>query len=409
MRRAVTIEIPPADDVVLSVVGHPEYDRTIRAPRYVSDAMLGEAFLLSVGIAKVPMQPDDDYDGHQRGPRSLTSSPLPSRGELIVPEFPHRIDRQLRSAPTPRIGDPVISIVSEPPAARAHGPWRGSTAELRIADINHELLRRFGVVIPKVGEAAKLRPDSGVRTGSRVGMLLESLTPLSRVAVLAHLDTSGLLVEASPDLATVEATTAPFSALIALIGADGITQDEKTGWISVRDQRAVASALEWAPAEGIIAPDQALIALARRSRLIRRFKGRVVVNRAGHALTEPHSRSLERVARIVLSATDRSREHIERYPETALTLLAIADGAATQLADVPDLLRIARVTLASNEPEYDKYGDWMADSWQRQADAEATAQADSQSVLDGLAVFSSAGAYGTVTPAMRAVARAALM
>lgn len=419
MTSSAHIITPDAVDIDLFVEHHPEFDRVIRMPRGAPTRWVVEAFLLSIGVppdrAEGDEQAYDDYVVDAPGDWHRDMWGWSTWGEevrnLPIRDFPHRVNFTFRSAPEPLIGDPQVSVIADAPRRRPVGPWQDGEPVAASDDVNHELLHRFSVVLPHAASVAVVNPSRGVPAGSRIAALLASLTPVRRLALLIHLDDSELLGDRTRDLAVVEAAILPMRTLIERIPTDGVPQDSETGWLAESVGQHIADSLAWRESDAVVHPAEALISLARRARLIRRFKGRVVATNAGRSIVEVGSRSLSRFAEAVTAELTKYRSWYRagRHHEldVALVLLAIADGTMACFADVPEILKVGRSTIAA--PQVDEYDGWSPAPVWDEPDAEPGVSEQMQALIDGLATLSTPGEYGSISLAMRAVAREALL
>ncbi|WP_152545457.1 hypothetical protein [Microbacterium sp. CH12i] len=414
------LRVTPSIHVRLSVAGHSEFDRSIELPSGASADWLVEAYLLSLGTPRDDIH--SDFDGR------LELSPPHWRVErqtMRLPEIPHEIDVFVMGAGTPAVGDPCVAVVDAEPDAPAPviGRWQSDAPPFRVHHINNELAQRFGVVVPRFDDSG-LAGGHGIRSSSRLDSLLRSLAPTRRLALLVHLDDTGILEERPLEWSTVESALASLTALFECVGAAGLVQDSETGWLADRDVAAIVRALGWASAgatgaaaggaDSVSAPGEALLSLARQSKLIRRLKGRILVTKRGRSLVEPGSKTLCELARAV---TERGNRYggwsfdADSCDQT-LALLAIADGSAETFAELPalvDLGRAATEEYRCSPDGYDEYGLYTSPFDRSASNAETGMPVQVRQTIDRLAALSEPDRFGVISPAMRAVARAALL
>lgn len=420
MNLLTRLHITPSIHVRLTVAGHSEFDRVIELPYRASAEWLVNAYLLSLGIHHDNIH--SDFDGH------LEMRPSGWRSEcqtMRLPEIPHEIRVLVTDGRMPEVGDPCVAIVEAEPDAPASivRRWQHDAPPFRARHINNELAQRFGVVVPHFDESG-LERSHGIRSSSRLNSLLRSLAPARRLALLAHLDDTGILEERPLELSTVESALESLTSLLEHIGATGLVQDSETGWLADRDVAAIVRALGWASegaevsasadTEGVSAPGEALLSLARQSKLIRRLKGRIVVTNRGRNLVEPGSKTLSELARAV---TERGNHYggwsfgADSYDRT-LALLAIADGSAETFSELPAQVKLGRAAIEEyrrSPYSYDEYGLYTSSFDRSATDADTGVPVQVRQTIDRVAALSEPGRFGVISPAMRAVARAALL
>ncbi|MEJ1089741.1 hypothetical protein WDU99_15605 [Microbacterium sp. Mu-80] len=428
MNPTPTTRLPSAIDVELTVTDHPELRRVIRMPRGTSHRLAAEAYLLSIGFEVDRATLDDlAYDDHDFGRRAIDDpviSPVDDafwgraalpvlKQQLIVPRFPHEVEYTFSNAQPQRVGDARFSVIGESEQARQvpqAGPWQTSAPSAALTDVNHELLHRFSVVLPVACDVAAVDPHRGIPAGSRIATLLDSLTPHRRLALLTHLDTTGIPGDATRDLRIIESAILPMRRLLERVGRDGVAQDHETGWLPGGFGEDLAESLGWQSSDALAAPSEVLISFARRARFIRRFKGCVVPTNAAWTFSEPGSRSLGRIADAVTAPSTQYRAWEAGQRDSAdasLVLLGIADGSIARFADVAEALRIGRPVVQARR--WDGYDEWLSEPMWHESDANTGVMARVQELIDGLAALSPAGEYGVISAATRAVAREALV
>lgn len=412
MNLLARLRITPTIHVRLAVAGRSEFDRVIELPSGASAEWLVDAYLLSLGI-----QQDDihsDFDGY------LDMHPSRWRTEcqtMRLPEVPYEIQVLVTDGRMPEAGDPCVAIVDAEPDAPASivGRWQNDAPPFRVRHINNELAQRFGVVVPHFDDSG-LERGHGIRSSSRLGSLLRSLAPARRLALLIHLEDSEIFVDRPLELSTVASAIASLTSLFDYIGAEGLVQDSATGWVAERDAAVIVGALGWtsAGADGVSAPDEALLSLARQSKLIRRLKGRILVTARGRKLLEPGPQTLSGLADAVTVRDNRyggwssDTDSCDR----TLALLAIADGSAGTFAELPALVNLGTAAIAEHRRSprgYDEYGLYGSPFGHTTMDADTGVPVNVQRTIDRVAALSEPGQFGVISPAMREVARAALL
>jgi len=401
--------------VELTVDGHPEFDRAIELPTRAPREWIFEAYRLSVGLEP---QEGSEYDGiddcHHDEPYGYPWAEVPDAGD--IPGLPHDPMIVVRTMDTPPIGTPWVTVssvsaascvASESESASAGTPsgWLTAEAPFREDDVNRELLRRHGVVQPYVDDSDLWFVDPRLPVPSPISTLVSVVTPARRLALLEHIDATGLLQPAAPDFGDAESALAAVARLVDRLGAEGIEQDAEGGWIPQIEIDRIVNALGWDATLGEVrARGEALVAFARRARLIRRFRGRVVATALACTIRVPAPQTLERLAAMVVSAEPGwhdSRSSRAKAAE-AVALLAIADGSADRLDALPAL-------VAAGSPAFAE-----SDLRVRLDDGESSGEGVGSSGGEGevatrMGVLSAPNAFGIVTPAMREVARCALL
>lgn len=206
--------------------------------------------------------------------------------------------------------------------AAAVGPWssyRPGSAELDAA--RHELARRFASA-PSRRAPAATGAAPGTSSRSRLDALVEAAPVAARsglrMHVLRHLPDPPSPV--SPEL--VAETLRPLTWLMSVVGAEGAPLVD--GFLAPHVAAAGTRALGWSEARL-----RDLVVRARELRLVRRFRGRLVLLAAAAPLRESPVALWHHVADAVWNRHGMSWGS---EGETALLLLAVADGT---LAD-PD-------------------------------------------------------------------------
>lgn len=409
MNLLTRLRITPAIHVRLTVAGHSEFDRVIELPSEASPDCLVSAYLLSLGVHHDDIH--DDFGGYLD--LSLWSWRA-ERQTMRLPQIPHEIQVLVMDGGTPEVGDPCVALVdAEPDAPASSGcGWQSGAPPFRLRHINNELAERFGVVVPHFDDSG-LGRSHGIPSSSRLDSLLRSLAPVRRLALLAHLEDSEILVDRPIELSTVESAIASLASLIDCIGPDGLLQDPETGWIADDDLAVILRELGWTPAQGISTPGETIMSLARRSKLIRRLKGRILVTVRGRKLLELGPQTLKRLADAVTQRDDRygGWPSYAQSPDRALALLAIADGSAKTFAELPALVGLGKAGIGERRSSHGLDDDDLYESPfdLSTMDADTAMTVNVQRIIDRFAVLSEPGRFGMISPAMRAVARAALL
>lgn len=423
--------VPSSVRVEVSVPGHPEWDRTIELPKHSPETWLWEAYLLSIGIEAC----DDDvealgythpdvYCGESWVVRDEWSAPFAARAvryagddffgddpaalaeaAVRVPSFPFELDITVERASGRQAGDASVSIVGAgvDSSLRPSRDWQTSAQPLDLDQANRELVRRFGIVVPFVrSESLRAIPDD-TSAGSLIADLLAPLTPVRRLALRAHLNATDLLDANRLGIDTVRQVTHALRALIDAVGPDGADQDATSGWLPTSVVDRVVAGVEW---DAESAADL-LSSFARRAGLVRRLKGRVVVTALGKQLMADPVKAFPRV---VSAIADGTRGYWGSFDtcrfSRAAALLALADGSATSYDQLAGYLEKAHA--ARDTRRYDEYGDWYDTVRSRAGFDRGEADGVLRELTDGLLALSAPGAFGLVTPHIRAVARAAL-
>jgi len=397
MFPAETLVVSPAVHARVRVLGHPELERMIEVPRDAPGHWVITAYLLSIGV--------DEGGGDPEPEPQFWVEPWNERVRVVeVAGFPHVLEITTWYARVPEAGEQRVCILDDEGGgpARRIGPeaasaWWTDSPPFRIDRVNQELARMFGVVVPRFAD------HGAERYGMPVERLLADLSPVRRLSLQAHLDDIGLeeSVVVRDDLV---AATEGIRALLDRFGPDGVGQDATTGWLPRGMLQRTVRELNWTVRDGSLLPDpeDALVALARRMRLIRRLRGDVVLTNRGHELAREPERC-RRELRDVLAGAGRERSWMEPTTDVALVLLAIADGTIASMDDVSEALARGRGARGRHPEDGDVEGIVSTRS--------VPAPAVSESVRDligVLAALSPVGGYGAFSPAVRALARSAL-
>lgn len=413
--------------VEMSVIDHPELTRVIGVPRDAPSSWVVEAYLLSLGIEPDSPDFDDEYDAHPLIDlipwRSVTQ-------RTTIPGVAELVDVVIRGPFAARMGDPLVTVVHEECAGTGEQPqeealgaqqgegdtegsvgWQVRRPSFRAERVAFELARRFGLVQPYFEPSDVLAFGGGLRSYAPIATLAESLSPVRRLALLAHLEESGVLDAASPDASAIESATEGLRMLVARIGPDGIEQDLADGGVPRAVVSEVVGALGWpdAPPPGLPDPADALLALARRTKSIRRLRGRVVVTNLGRSLVRGEVRAFAQIIAVVREIGEAGRFPSGQPRKVTLSLLALADGAAATFDDLPGQVALGEAAVVAGQGDMSQYSEWFPRSYREREGAEGSGDRYAvQRVVEGLCALSAPGAFGVVTPAMRVVAGAAL-
>lgn len=396
--------------VEFTSAGHPEFDRAILLPQTAQMGWIFDAYLLSIG--REPLEKpefydeSDDYQGYPRlDPESI------DRWRTAMLELDHRIDVTVRAVDAPPMGAPLVSASSTTSSPVASGDWMTTVAPFREDDVNRELMRRHGVVRPYFEDRDVRGVDPRIRRSSRIATLVDALTPARRLALLAHIDAIGLLRERVPDHATVESAVAPLAGLLRHLGGAGIVQDAVTGWVSESDVEQLTRSLGWdGESNETRQRADAIIGFARRAKLIRRLKGRVVATAHAKSLIQPTRDTLNALAGTIGVST-RERYGVplpRRDAEGALALLSVADGTVQHLDKLAPRVAAGAALFDVTDSIYGS--DQLDRLFAARFREDLGEKSDEIARLsEGLASLSAPKEFGTVTPAMREVARRALV
>ncbi|KQR39761.1 hypothetical protein [Microbacterium sp. Leaf159] len=396
--------------VEFTTADHPEFDRAITMPQTAPMEWIVDAYLLSIG--REPSENpefDDDSDDYYERPRPVPESL--DRWRMAMPALDHRPDVIVRTVDAPPLGAPLVAASSSTTSPAAQGDWLTQAAPFREDDVNRELMRRHGVVMPYFDDRDMRDVDPRIRRSSRIATLLSGLTPARRLALLAHIDAIGLLRESVPDRAMVETAVAPLAGLVRFLGGTGVAQDPVTGWISDSDVERLTRSLGWNGG-----PDdpyqwgEVVVRFARRAKLIRRLKGRVVATTYAKNFVQPTRGTLVALAGKIGTAT-RERFGMplpRRDAEGALALLAIADGTAHNLDELVSHVAAGAALLDPTDSIFgsDRFDMILASGI---GDDVGDKSEEITRLMEGFASLSGPKQFGVVTPAMREVARCALV
>ena len=421
MNLSEHVHVTWALHVGLSVADRPELTRVIRVPRDAPSYWVVEAYRLSLG-----REPDVPESEEESDPPPLIDL-LPWRcrtQQVSIPGVAESVDVTITGPFETRMGDPRVTVVDAGPAdedERVPGDWQTRRPPFRAEHVEFELAQRFGLVQPRLDPSMGGVVGDALRDPSPLASLCESLSPVRRLALLAHLEDTGLIDAAPPDSVTgdsvtagsvtVETATEGVRALMAQIGADGVEQDAADGWLPRTVAARAVEALGWPDAAPPGRPDPAetLVLLARRTKAVRRFRRRVVVTHRGQALAKGELRAFARIVEAV-RAIGREGMFPSGQPRTVtLALLAVADGSAATFDELSEFIERGEAAVAEGRRGGAWGFEWSLRSRQEDgADRRFDHRDAAGRVIEILCALSSPGAFGSITPAMRVVARAAL-
>ncbi|MFJ2543766.1 hypothetical protein [Microbacterium sp. NPDC087589] len=394
--------------VEITNAGHPEFDRSIVLPQTAPMEWIVDAYLLSIG--REPLEKPEYYDDSDDYERPRPDAESIDRWRMAMPALDHRSDIIVRPVDAPPLGASLVSACSSTSSPAVQGDWLTQPAPFREDDVNRELMRRHGVVRPYFEERDMRDVDPRIRRSSRIATLLSALTPARRLALLSHIDAIGLLRQSVPDRATVETAVAPLAGLLRHLGGTGVVQDPVTGWIPESDVERLTRSLGWGGGPGPREPSSTVIAFARRAKLIRRLKGRVVATAYAKSLVQPTRGTLAALAgKIGASTRDRYGMPLPRRDaEGAIALLAIADGAAQHLDELASHVAAGAVLLDQTDSIFgsDQFDRILSS---RISDDVGDKSEEIARLAEGFASLSGPKQFGVITPAMREVARCALV
>jgi hypothetical protein len=404
--------MPTFTRVELTVDGHPDLDRAIQLPARSPRGWIVEAYRLSLGLEP---HENSDYDGidhcHHDEAYAYPWPSVPGADE--IPGLPHEPAVVIRMIDTPPIGTPWLSVSSlsdavDAPAAAPSSGWLTGQATFREDDVNRELLRRHGVVQPYFDDSDLWFVDPRLPMPSPIATLAAVVTPARRLALLAHIDETDLLRTAAPDLREVESVLAPLMRLLDMLGTDGMEQDAEKGWIPASEMDRLVRSLGWhGTAAEIRERGDALVSFARRAKLIRRFKGKVVPTALARKVRVPSPLTLDTLAAMITAPDSGWHDFrsTRSQAEEAIALLAIADGIALHVDGLEDHVLEGSRAFAESDVRVDL--DDGDSQWAKRTSSKAAGGVGE--IAERLGLLSAVGSYGVVTPAMREVARCALM
>lgn len=422
MNYSTHLSLPSLSRVEVSVIDRPELSRLIELPRNAPRQWLAYAYLLSIGV-DADMHDLDELEEPARwayedwdpeyGP-TLAYSPV-TQERMRLPGIPGEVQLSRMGDVEPLVGDQQVAVLPADATAAATGSsarWQVSPPPFQPDAVNEELARRYGVVLPTFHASALAGDRWGYGRVPFIDTLLAGLTPLRRIALRAHLDEIGLRDEkGSAEQHDLERAAVPLHRLLAGIGADGIEQDPETGWFPQGFAAELESALGWEEREAAdVEPGEVLISVARRAKLVRRLRGRVVPTAAARTFATDPAREIVKALMPVVAGDDRDRygDRAAIRADTAAAVLAIADGSAQTFDDLMGVVELA--ATARQRHSHDEYIEEYA--WRYPADESARARSVAlavDSVVDGFSVLSAPAAFGEISAGMRAVARAMLL
>ena len=401
--------------VELTVEGHPELDRAIDLPTGSPQDWIVEAYRLSVGLE--PHESSEPVGIDHCHHDEAYAYPWPSmlRAEEIA-GLPHDPVVVIRTIDAPPIGTPWLSVSSLSSTAESSGApapepstgWLTDHASFREDDVNRELLRRHGVVQPFFDDSDLWFDDPRLPSPSPIATLASAVTPARRLALLSHIDATDLLRSAAPDFSEAESVLAPLARLLDLLGASGIAQDATSGWVPDAESDRLVRSLGWDGTPGVVrSRGDALISFARRAKLIRRFKGRVVATALARKLVVASPLTMGTLAAMITATEDgwRDLRSTRSRAEEAVALLALADGTAAHIDDLAERVIEASRAFAESDMRVDLDGDGAL--WDGPRGTRDDGGADQ--IVERIGLLSAKDEYGTITPAMREVARGALL
>lgn len=415
MTIQIPVRMPTFMRVELTVDEHPELDRAIDLPTGSPQHWIVEAYRLSVGLEP---HESSEYDGIDHcHHEEAYAYPWPStlRADEI-PGLPHDPVVVIRTIEAPPIGTPWLSVsslssnaaLSGTPADALPTGWLTDHAPFREDDVNRELLRRHGVVQPFFDDSDLWFDDPRLPSPSPIATLASAVTPARRLALLAHIDGTDLLRPADPDFGDAESVLAPLARLVDLLGTVGMVQDATSGWVPDADGDRLVRSLGWnGTPDEMHSRREALVSFARRAKLIRRFKGRVVTTALARKLIVASPLTMGTIAAMITATEDgwRDLRSTRSRAEEAVALLAIADGTAAHVDDLPGLVVEGSRAFAESDVRVDL--DREGALWEGLRGARDDGGAGQ--IVERMGLLSAKDEYGTITSAMREMARCALL
>lgn len=381
--------------VTVAAADTPSVSRTFLTCQGVPHRWLIEAFLLATGQAET--RREDLVGDHYNDPIP-PSTFRPAFDPVFVADGPAPMSGYLfDAAGSGRIasGEPRVQILDDDADETAGRQWHSATAPLRREHVQQELTRRFGVVRPEFDTSGRREPSSEIGSPALESLLM-ALPPSRRLALRAHLVDSGLTGPITLDPVTASRLLAPMQWLVDRLGPDGVDQDER-GAVPTRFADEAEAAMKWITVpHAPPSPGQALIDLARSSRFLRRFRGRVVPTARARNMAEKPLRAL---AELQSPAALPRHAFSVRPSAHGLTLarLAIADGSATTPVDVIEQIASGLQTMRSE-----------VDDRPRSEEAQEAATHAVDELMAELAPLGGSGEYGVLNPPVQALARAQL-
>lgn len=398
--------------VEMSVAGRSDLRRVIGVPRDSPSYWAVEAYRLSLGIEPEGPWDEDvdesvpliDLDPWRREPQRVSIAGIADAIEVIV------------TGPfEARMGEPRVTII-EAGSAMANDEnaslgWQVRRPTYRGEHVALELAQRYGLVQPLFDSSLAEGLDTGLQASAQLASLCESLTPVRRLAFLAHIEASGVLDTATPDPAVMASATASLREFIAQLGTDGVPQDGMQGWVPRAFATTVAGTLGWPAAAPPDLPDpaDALVMLARRTKAIRRFRGRIVATNVGRALAAGELAAFPRIVEVVKDNGKTGLFSSGHSRSITLALLAVADGSAATFDQIPELVALGETAVEGSRHEPCRTLEWSPRSM---GDARRKLKPEDRStarrVVEDLCAVSLPERFGVITPAMRVIASAAL-
>lgn len=396
--------------VDVTVAGHPEYDRALELPSDAPRSWLAEAYLLSVGF-EPPSETESDaederwaYPEPRRDAYGYRVVPQESEGRLRLPSFPHDAVMRKGYSYDATLGDQAVAVLADDRGTDLGQPagteWQTAVPPFQIDRVNEELAHRFGIVMPHFSRSSIDGVERDIRHSALIRSLFSGLTPVRRLALHAHLEDRGMLDSIPLAQADALSATEAMRTLLYRVG-DGAVQDAESGWLPAAFIADLAGDLGWEVDDA-----EVLVSFVREARMLRRLRGEIIVTALAKKLLSDPARGVSTVTDFVAMGNRRSYCYTSRalpHFETAAALLAIADGSALTLADLPGL--VAAISSLKDPDRKDRWDGYMFGG----ASDPSTIDAQMEILAARLRMLSAPGAYGEISPAMRAVARAALM
>lgn len=412
MNLSAHVHVTWALHVELSVADRPELTRVIGVPRDAPSYWIVEAYRLSLGLDPEVLEPDDGADP----PPLIDLFPWRCASQRVaIPGVADAVDVTITGPFETGMGDPRVTVVDAGPSPTEVQPmgadWQIARPPFRAEHVEFELAQRFGLVQPHLDPLPVGGTGEGLRSFSPLTTLCESLPPVRRLALLAHLDEAELSDAAPLDPTVAGAATAGLRMLVERIGSDGVQQDPSDGWFPGAVVSEVVDALDWS---GTAAPDlpdpaSALTLLARRTKAVRRLRGRIVVTRLGRALTNGEARAFLQIVDLVRAIGTEGLFPSGQPRRVTLALLGVADGSATGFGELAEVVARGEAAVEKGRGHGGRPFEWTLRAQREDGEGSGTeSRYAAQRVAENLCALSSPGMYGSITPAMRAVARAAL-
>jgi hypothetical protein len=404
------MKTPSAVRVDVTVAHHPEYDRALELPSDAPRSWLVEAYLMSVGFEPPAEMESDAEDEVWAYPEARWDAhgPVARQAEdvrrLHLPSFPYEAVMRKGYPYDATLGDQSVAVLDDERGTALRQPasaeWQTAAPPFRIDRVNEELARKYGIVLPHFSRSSVDGVERDIRHSALIRSLFSELTPVRRLALHAHLERCGMLGRVPLAQADALSATEAVRTLLHRVG-DRAAQDTESGWLPAAFTTDLAGDLGW-EADDVAA----LVSFVREARMLRRLRGEVIVTGLGRKLLSEPVPGVSTVVDFVAMGDRRSYSYTSRalpHFETAAALLAIADGSALALADLPGL-----VAPVSNMKDRDREARWGGFMFGGASDA-GTIDAQMETLAARFRMLSAPGACGEISPAMRAVARVALM